>query len=198
MNRICVATSSAKTYYVAVSMLKRSGLPFVSLTEDDECETCALVITSAREARRFGDKALVLEDLDSTPGIFKGQLLSRLQAGGEVMLAGVDPGKRIGLAVFYGETSLEYSTFVSVAGLSDRVGAFGRAVRTKRFVVRVGNGSPAVSSRLVEMLKREVDGAVIEVVDEAGTSTKRSGARDVPGDPGSAARIAFRKGESLT
>jgi hypothetical protein len=159
---------------------------------------CILIITSASEMGQFGGLAVALEDLDENPGVFKGQLLSRLNQGADVVLVGVDPGTRIGLAVFYGENSLEYSTFVSVAELSLRVGAFVRSVPAKRFVIRVGRGNPVTAAKLIESLKLEAPDAVIEMVDESGTSVKRVRMRGIQGDEGAAARIAFRKGEVVS
>ncbi|MGP8126023.1 MAG: hypothetical protein ACLQEQ_09235 [Nitrososphaerales archaeon] len=195
MNRICVVTAKPRTYYAIVSKMRKAGLPFTSTLPGADPEDCTLIISSAGEAGQFGGRALALEDLDENPGVFKGQLLSKLDGGRDVMLAGVDPGTRIGLAVFYGEMSLEYSTFGSATGLSRRVGAFVRGVPAKRVVIRVGNGSPATAFRLVESLRLEAPDATIEMVDESGTSVRRVRMRGIQGDQGAAAKIAFRKGE---
>jgi hypothetical protein len=198
VNRICVVTSEATTYYAIVSRMRKAGLPFISVLPDADHRDCTLVITSAREMGQFGGLALALEDLDENPGVFKGQLLSRLNEGGDVMLVGVDPGTRIGLAVFYGETSLEYSTFDSVVGLSLRVGAFVRSVPAIKSVIKVGNGNPVMAAKLVESLRLEVPEAAIEMVDESGTSVRRVRMRGIQGDQGAAAKIAFRKGEVVS
>jgi hypothetical protein len=195
VNRICVATSKAATYYAIVSRMRKASLPFSSVLPGADRGDCILIITSARETAQFGGMALALEDLDENPGVFKGQLLSRLNEGGDVVLVGVDPGTRIGLAVFYGETSLEYSTFGSIAGLSLRVGAFVRGMPEMRFVIRVGNGNPAMATKLIESLRLRAPDAVIEMVDESGTSVRRMRIRGIQGDQGAAAKIAFRKGE---
>ena len=92
-----------------------------------------MIITSARETGQFGGLAVAFEDLDENPGVFKGQLLSKLNEGDDVVLVGVDPGTRIGLAVFYGETNLEYSTFGSVAGTQPQ----SRGIRTRRACEKV-------------------------------------------------------------
>ena len=198
MNRICVVTSRAVTYYAIVSRMRKAGLPFSSVLPGADRGDCTLIVTSARETGQFGGMAVALEDLDENPGVFKGQLLSRLNEGGDVVLVGVDPGTRIGLAVFYGETSLEYSTFGSAAGLSLRVGAFMRGVPAKRFVIRVGNGNPVMAAKLIESLRLEAPDAVIETVDESGTSVRRVRMRGIQGDQGAAAKIAFRKGEVVS
>jgi hypothetical protein len=193
-----VVTSKATVYYAIVSRMRKAGLPFTSVLPGEDCRDCALIITSAGEMRQFGGLALALEDLDENPGVFKGQLLSRLSEGGDEVLVGVDPGTRIGLAVFYGETSLEYSTFDSVVGLSLRVGAFLRSVPAKRFVIKVGNGNPVMAAKLIASLRLETPEAAIEMVDESGTSVRRVRMRGIQGDQGAAAKIAFRKGEIVS
>jgi len=198
VNRICVVTSEAATYYAIVSRMRKARLPFNSILPGADRGGCVLIITSARETGQFGGLAVAFEDLDENPGVFKGQLLSKLNEGDDVVLVGVDPGTRIGLAVFYGETNLEYSTFGSVAGLSLRVGAFVRGVPAKRFVIRVGSGNPALAAKLIESLKLEAPYAVIEMVDESGTSVRRVRMRGIQGDEGAAAKIAFRKGEIVS
>ncbi len=192
-----MVTAEAGTYFVIVSRLRQAGLPFASMLPGDRCEGCALIITSSRELTHPGERAIALEDLDENPGVFKGQLLSKLDEGRDVLLVGVDPGTRIGLAVFYGEANLEYSTFSSASWLSRRIGVFVRRVSAKRSVVRVGNGSPAMASKIVDLLKKEAGNAIIELVDETGTSVRRVRMKGIQGDQGAAAKIAFRKGEVI-
>lgn len=197
MNRICVATAKARAYYALVSRLRRSGLPFSSVLPDADFAECELVLTTAEEEAKFGGRALALEELDENPGIFKGQVLSRLY-GDQVILVGVDPGKRTGLAVFYGQMKLAFNTFDSVAAVCSRVGAFAKGVPSSRLLVRVGNGNRSTAARLVGMLRKEVPGATIEVVDESGTSTGSSKMKGVQRDQVAAAKIAFRKGEVVS
>jgi hypothetical protein len=200
LNRICVATAKARAYYALVSRLRRAELPFSSLFPGSDFGDCDLVLTTADEAKLFGEKsiALALENLDENPGIFKGQIVSRLGGGGGVILVGVDPGKRTGLAVFYGQTKLAFNTFDSAGAVCLRIGAFARSVPAGRLLVRVGNGNRSMATRLVDGLKLEVPGATIEVVDEAGTSTGSSKMKGVQRDQVAAAKIAFRKGEVVS
>ena len=197
MTRICVATEKAGAYYALVSRLRRAGLAFSSVLPDSDFE-CDLVLTTADEAGRFGPKAMALEELDENPGIFKGQVVSRLVGNEDVVLVGIDPGKRTGLAVFYGQTKLAFGTFESTRAVCSRVGAFARGVPSSRVLVRVGNGNRSMASRLVEGLRREVPAAVIEVVDESGTSTGSPKMKGVERNQVAAAKIAFRKGEVVS
>ena len=185
----------AKPYYAIVSKLRNAGLPFISAMSIAECANCALVISSAGEAGLFGSRALALEELAEDPGVFKGQVYAKLNGGSDALLLGIDPGTRIGLAVFYGNASLEYSTFGSVVDLGRMVRNFLRAVPAKKYIIRVGNGSPPVTLRLVQLLKPEANAAIIEIVEESGTSVRRVRMKGILRDEGAAARIAFRKGE---
>jgi hypothetical protein len=198
VDRICVATSKARAYYALVSRLRRAGLPFTSVLPDSDSGGCELVLTTAEEAGRFGGRALALEDLDENPGVFKGQVVSRLRGKEDVVLVGIDPGKRTGLAVFYGQTRLAFNTFDSAGALYSRISAFARGIPSSRMLVRVGNGNRSMAARLIDGLKREVPEATIEVVDESGTSSGSSKMKGVQKDQVSAAKIAFRKGEVVS
>jgi len=197
LSRICVATSKARAYYSLVSRLRRAELPFSSVLPDSDFMECDLLLTTAEEARGLGGRALALEDLDENPGIFKGQIMSRL-VGDQVTLVGVDPGKRTGLAVFYGQIKLAFNTFDSASAVASRVAAFARGIPSGRLLVRVGNGNRAMAARLVDALRRAVPEATIEVVDESGTSTGSAKMKGVQRDQVAAAKIAFRKGEVVS
>ena len=197
MRRVCVVTSRAGAYYALVSRLRRAELPFESLLPESDFEECELVLTTAEESSRFGERALALEDLDENPAVFKGQVISRL-SGEDVLLIGVDPGKRIGLAVFYGRTRLAFNTFESPAALSARVEAFARRVPFRRLVVRIGDGSRATAARLAYLIESQVPEATVELVDESGTSARTPRMKGVQSDAIAAARIAFRRGEVIS
>ncbi len=195
---ICVVTSKARAYYALVSRLRRAELPFASLIPGSDCRQCGLILTTSEEAQNLGGNAVALEDLDENPGVFKGQILSRLEGGDDAVFVGVDPGKRTGLAVFYGETKLAFSTFDSVGAMSARVAAFAAGLEQSKVVVRIGNGNRGMAAKISEALKHMVPRATIEVVDEAGTSARTGRMRGVQGDQGAAARIAFRRGEVVS
>lgn len=198
MSRICVVTSRGSAYYALVTRLRRAGLPFSSLLPDSDIHECDVILTTQFELSQFGQKALALEALDDNPGVFKGQILSRLGAAGDTILVGIDPGKRTGLAVFYGQRRLALSTFESAAAVCSRIGAFARGIPESRLLVRIGNGNRSAAVRLVDMVKKEAPGATIEVVDESGTSAVSSKLRGIQRDQAAAAKIAFRKGDVVS
>ena len=196
VNRICVITSRARAYYALVSRLRRADLPFSSVVPGSDHGDCELVLTTAAEVGEFCGRGIALEELDENPGVFKGQILSRL-VGDQIITIGVDPGKRTGLAVFHGQTKLAFNTFNSSAAVCSKIGAFARGVPSSRMLVRVGNGNRSMAARLVDALGREVPGAIIEMVDESGTSAGSSRMKGVQRHQVAAARIAFRKGVAI-
>lgn len=198
MNRICVVTSEASAYYALVSRLRSAGLPFSSLVSESDFGECDVILTTEAEAERFGARSLALERLDKDPGIFKGQVASRLGGEEDLILAGVDPGKRTGLAVFYGRTELSSATFESAVEVCPRVAAFARAMPTSRVLVRIGDGNRSLAVRLAEGFEREIPSATVELVDESGTSARTSRMKGVQRDQVAAARIAFRKGQVVS
>ena len=195
MNRICVVTSRAGAYYALVSRLRDAGLRFESVLPGSDYRGCELVLTTKDEAGRFGGRALVLEELDEDPGVFKGQIVSRLEKGEDVVFVGVDPGVRTGLAVYYGHIPLAFSTFDSTGALCAKIRAFALKLPDCRFVLRIGDGNPRMAEELARMLKATVPEAAVEIVDEKGTSVRTPSMKGVQGDQRAASRIAFRKGE---
>ena len=198
MSEICVVTSNARAYYALVTKLRSAGLPFSSLLPDSDLRECEAILTTQLEMRQFGEKALALEMLDDDPGVFKGQVLSRLGAAGDTVLVGIDPGKRTGMAVFYGQRRIALGTFESAASVCMRIGAFARGIPGSRLLVKVGNGNRPMAMELVELMKKEAPGATVEMVDESGTSAVSSKLRGVQRDQAAAARIAFRKGDIVS
>lgn len=190
-----MATSKARAYYSLVSRLRRSELPFSSGLPDSDMGDCDLVLTTASESERFGERAIALENLDENPGVFKGQVVSRLGREEDLIRVGVDPGKRTGLAVFYGRTRLAFGTFDSSTAVCSRARAFARGMPGSRMLVRIGNGNKRLAARLVEGFEKAIPTATVELVDESGTSVRTSEMKGVRRDEASAAKIAFRKGE---
>jgi hypothetical protein len=141
---------------------------------------------------------MTAEELDDDPSIFKGQILSCLTAGGEVLLIGLDPGTRIGMAVYYGEANIEFATFDSVEGVLAGVFPFSSKVPSQKVVVRIGNGDPGLAAALARSLVKGMSRAVVEIVDESGTSSRSAKLKGIQGDQRAAAKIAFRKGIPFT
>ena len=194
MARICVITSDGRAYYALVSRLRNAGLSFLSMLPGDSAAECQLILTTRGEARLFEGATMALEELDDDPSVLRSQVLSRLAGGDGTLTIGIDPGLRIGMVAFYGETRLAAHTFNSRDRLCSGVVRLIRKTETTRSLVRIGNGNPTLANSIALRLTARLPKTVIEIVDESGTSLRNPQTRGMQKDQSAAARIAFRKG----
>jgi len=194
---IKVATDDGNAYYKIVSRLKRTHLRFSSLLPGQAVDPAKeLVITSRTENPLFGGSAVPIEDLADDPLIMEGQLLSRLlEEPRRRLLIGIDPGSKIGIAVFYDGREIGALTSNSVEDSMDSLVKLVKEVPHSSLAVKIGSGEPKTSSRLASSLREKMpSSASIEIVDESGTSAGKRGAIGATRDQRAAAKIAFRKG----
>jgi hypothetical protein len=187
MRIIKVATDDGNAYYDIVSRLKRTHLRFSSLSPGQAVDSAKdLVITSRTEISAFAGSVVTIEDL----------LLSRLlDESRRNLLIGIDPGSRIGVAMFYGGRELGAMTSNSVERSVESLVTLVKEVPHSSLSVKIGGGEPKSSLRLASLLRERLpSSASVEIVDESGTSAGKSGAIGVTRDQRAAARIAFRKG----
>lgn len=201
MRNIKVATDDGNAYYDIVSRLKRTHLRFSSLSPGQIVDSAKeLVITSRTENHAFGGGAVPIEDLDKDPMIMEGQLLSRLlDESRRRLLVGIDPGSRIGIAVFYDGRELGALTSSSVEESVESLVRLVKEVPHSSLSIKIGGGEPRTSLRLARSLRERLpQSASLEIVDESGTSGGKRGAIGVTRDQLAAARIAFRKGTQFS
>jgi hypothetical protein len=194
---IKVVTDDANAYYDIVSRLKRTHLRFMSASSRQAVEsTKDLVVTSRMEIPSFGGGAVAIEDLSEDPLIMEGQILSRLlDESRRGLLIGIDPGSKIGLAMFYGGRELGTLTANSVEKSVESLVALVQQVPHSSLSVKIGAGEPKASLRLAHLLRERLPlSASVEIVNESGTSAGKRGAVGVTRDQRAAAIIAFRKG----
>lgn len=143
-----------------------------------------------------GVEVVVLEDIDNDPDLAKQTVLGRLQIGkGEPLIVGVDPGRRIGIVGYYGNSEVLGEVVTSADEAIGTIMKLLKVAQKRIKIVRIGNGNPKLAEQIAETLTMRSKGVQIEIVDERGTSAKVArpnirGARDVS----SARMIAFRHG----
>ncbi len=197
MRIIKVATDDSNAFYEIVSRLKRTHLRFsISAVGESTNTEHELIVTSRREVSGFGRDAVAIEDLSEDPVRMEGQLLSRLvDESRRSLLIGIDPGSRIGVAIFYGGRELGAMTSNSVEMSVESLLTLVKEVPHSSLSVKIGDGEPKSSLRLARSLREGLPpSASIEIVNESGTSAGKRGATGATRDQRAAARIAFRKG----
>jgi hypothetical protein len=196
MKVVGVATSDSRAYYSILTRLKETNLRFVSLTPAQASkEVPEPVITTKNEQPLFNVVSIPIEDLDENPLIMEGQILAKtISESKRVILIGVDPGMRIGVVVFYGGSCLGSFTVNSIDSLRWNVVGVVRSVPHVDVLIRVGDGAPKLSRKIVRDMTEYLPEARVEVVDERGTTINRVKSLRLTKDQRAAERIAFRKG----
>ena len=196
MKVVGVATSDSRAYYSILSRLKETNLRFVSLTPSQATnEVPEPIITTKNELGLFNVVSIPIEDLDENPMIMEGQILSKtLIESKRVILIGVDPGLRIGVVVFYGGSGLGSFTVNSIDSLQWKVVSVVRNIPHAEVIIKVGDGAPKLSRKIVRAMTEYLPEARVEVVDERGTTINKLKSKGLTKDQRAAERIALRKG----
>ena len=135
-----------------------------------------LVFTTQKEIPKSTKIPLFHEDIfDKDPTIIKGLMIQKLDSGFDEddLVIGVDPGRRIGLSVFYFRKEIESSIFTSVEELVSHVINILAELKATKKIVKVGNGNMILAKKIVTMLNLKFCSHFeLEFVDEQKTSLK--------------------------
>ncbi|MGQ9469430.1 MAG: hypothetical protein ACUVTD_06355 [Nitrososphaerales archaeon] len=197
---IAVATLDGKAYYKIMSILKEMGLKFDNLTPGEVLShRVKLVITTEKEKNLIDhEKVLSLEELSKDPYLAKEEIIDNLYSDSdESIIIGIDPGKRIGIAVYYRQKELMGDVLNSVDGTIAKVVKLMTNTRAKKKTVRIGNGEPEMAEKIANELSKRLKDTIIELVNERGTSSlsKIKPSKKVVRDQRSAMIIALRQGK---
>jgi hypothetical protein len=202
--RVLVATIHGKPYYKIISALKSLGVAFDSVSpEEAALISSKLVITTEQEKFLIGNKNMLLDsELDGEPALIRAKILRGLVGVNhdDQLLIGIDPGTRIGIAVFYLHREIESQVATSVRSAISLVSALIKDTQSRKKIVRIGYGDPAmarqIATKLYEKFKND---ASIEFVNEHGTSHMRAISVNRRGvrDRLSARAIALRRGRTF-
>ena len=89
------------------------------------------------------------------------------------LLIGIDPGKRIGLSIYYYEMEVEHSFHISVEDLVSHLVRILAGLRAKKKIVKIGDGNMKLAKKITSLLNlKYCSDFEIEFVDEQKTSIK--------------------------
>ena len=136
-----------------------------------------LVLTTKGEAP--DDPAIQMlyydEILGKHPTIITGMIMQRVDIpfGMENLVIGVDPGRRIGLSIFYRGREIESSSYSSIDGLASHLIEVINGLDAEKKIVRIGSGEMKTAREIAAILHLEFPSMLdLEFVDEDGTSPK--------------------------
>lgn len=200
-HKVTVATVCGRSYYKIINALKVMNIQFESLSpEEAALSESKIVITTKDEAEIFKRKDILLDtDLEKLPILTKARILRSTVkfCYSDVLIIGVDPGKRIGISVIYMHNEIGCFVESSPSRVVQLISVLIAGIDSKKKTVRIGDGDMYMARLMATWLKSRFSGLVeIEIVDERGTSfplnscKNRRGLRDIY----SARKIAQRNG----
>lgn len=160
-------------------------------------EGVKLAITTSKEKDLIaGIEVILLEDIEKDEDLAKQKILKQLQVDiDEPLVVGVDPGRRIGVVGYYGNSEVYGEVLASSEEAIERILKLLKSGLRRSKIVRIGNGNPKLAAELAETLKIRAGNDVhIEIVDESGTSASIKPNIRAVRDVRSARLIAFRHG----
>ena len=175
--RIGVATTYGRPYYKFSTYLKILNLQFDSILPRDIPRYCGhLILSTIQEVPKECMLPILYEDtFEQHPTVVPGLMIQKLNLGygEEELLVGVDPGKRMGLSIFYCGREIENSVYTSVDELVFHITRILGGLRAKYKIVKVGNGNMTVAREIATLLNlRFCSSFDLEFVDEQKTSMK--------------------------
>lgn len=196
-----MATTDGRAFYTFVSLLKRLRLDFIAkLPRDLESgDYTALLLTTRGEAPRTWKGSMICyEDLVGDDLLDSALVVSNLARWRKnEVVVGIDPGGAIGVVVFYRGWLISSGIYSSVESIRELVDKLLR-INPRYYIIRLGTGHLAVAEKiageLVHLLRK---GVVIELVDEAGTTSRHRSRHKAYRDLRAAIDIAMRRGRRV-
>jgi hypothetical protein len=201
---IGILTTSGKAYYKLVSEVRRRGLKFISLTPNEFIPfyvRVIITIESERNKIEFSE-TLIYDELTGPSQVIDDavQLLRGKKDFREIII-GIDPGKKLGLAVLGDGIILKKMELINIEEKIEEIIHILNQTKAEKKTVKIGNGVKEEQKRLFKLLNEELPNNVIrESVEEDGTTKnikKEHNHRNDSTDVLSAIKITMRNGHEL-
>ena len=175
--RIGIATTYGKPYYRFSNLLKVLDLPFDSILPEEIVNYEGNLLLTTKEESPINCSIPVLNEdvFEKHFTVIRGLMIQQLNLDYEEddLTIGIDPGKRIGLSVFYFGKEIESSFFSSIDELVVHIIEILGNLRSSRKIIKIGNGNMEIAKKIEKMLNlRFCSSFDLEYVDESKTSLK--------------------------
>lgn len=169
-----VATAQGRPYYLFTRWLRGLNIKFDVLKPDEIPNyTGDVILTTREEFPSKSDKILLYDDeMKHGSTITLVLLLQRCGITGDDLIVGIDPGRRIGLSVFYGSVEIERQLFISIERMSSHIRYIFKYIKSTRHLIRIGDGDMTTAWRICRMLDVINTPYSLEFVNESGTSPR--------------------------
>ena len=198
---VVVATLDGRSYYKIVKFLKSLKLNYEELSPHEAVNSnTKIIMTSQKESTIFKKKNIILDsELSENPLAIKAKILRNSMKSYmyDQLIIGIDPGKRIGISIFYLYHEIESIVLTCVECVLDLISKILSGIIARRKIVRIGDGNKIMANNIAFHIKSKFDFVDVEIVDEHGTSSHINAERNrrIFKDKSSARLIAFRNGK---
>jgi hypothetical protein len=134
-----------------------------------------ILTTSAEAPKNIGIQALYEDILHLEPTVINGLIMQKLgiEHYSDELLIGIDPGKRIGLSIYYYGREIENSFHMSVEDLISHLVKIFAGLKAKKKIVKIGNGDMKLAKKITNLLNlKYCSDFELEFVDESKTTVK--------------------------
>ena len=135
-----------------------------------------IILTTEKEAPKNTAIPLLFDDItEKDIEVIQGLISQKIDLGlnDDQLLLGIDPGKQIGLSVYYLGNEILSSFFVSTEKLIQKIINILAELKAKHKIIKIGNGDMQMANEIVQLLNRKFcSNFEIEFVDERNTSLK--------------------------
>ncbi len=169
-----VATAQGRPYYLFTRWLRGLNIKFDVLKPAEIPNyTGDVILTTREEFPSKSDKILLYDDeMKHGSTITLVLLLQRCGITGDDLIVGIDPGRRIGLSVFYGSVEIERQLFISIERMSSHIRHIFKYIKSTKHLIRIGDGDMTTAWRICRMLDVIDTPYSLEFVNESGTSPR--------------------------
>ena len=134
-----------------------------------------MVLTTRQETPTECEKPILHEDIfEQHLTVIRGLIIQKLDLGyNQDLIIGVDPGKRIGLSIFYFGREIENSFHSSVEEIVLHIIRVLGGLRARHKIVKIGDGNMNMAKEIGTMLNLKFCSSFeLEFVDERKTTLK--------------------------
>ena len=135
-----------------------------------------IILTTEKEAPKTSSIPLLFDDItEKDTVVIQGLISQKLDSGlnDNQLLLGIDPGKQIGLSVYYLGNEILNSFFVSTEKLIQKIINILAELKARQKIIKIGNGNMQMANDIAKLLNLKFcSNFEIEFVDERNTSPK--------------------------
>ena len=156
--------------------------------EEAALSTGKVIFTTIDESKIVNRDNMYLDtQLEEFPLSIKAKILQNCMGyfgpSKEQLIIGINPGKRIGISILYCYFELDRIVLSSVNSTVEKISFVLSSIESPTKIVRIGDGSLALSSNGGILKSYFKDEVIIEIVDEYGTSIRQGMEKNRGGIP---------------